>query len=441
MKKKACIVAFAIASMFCSTVSFADEFAPDSIKSIMRKVAKYSFKEWGGGTAAGLDRDWSRGTIMTGIMGVYRTTGEKQWLDSVDNWGTKWAWTWGGGGGDNFCAIQTFCERYIVEPTAANAPKYQPSKTALDGILNQPVNHLYGWQDAVYMGLPDFSMMGFILNSARYYDSLNSMFRGAEKDFQDPVYKLWYWNTQPAFKTTPKGYPKFWGPGNAWVLGGLVRALKYMPKDSKYRAAWEATFKTFCDTLRVKQQSDGFWRTSLYEPTEFPNPESSCTSFFIYAMSLGVSWKVLDSAVYNPVIRKGWSALVKVVNADGKVGYGQPWSNAPGNPTLGNEIPEGHGAFLLAGEGVYLNVTKATEAGRLTIAKSSPAVGRAHRIVALTKSSPAISIPSGATGVEIFSLQGKRVWAGMVGASKSFTVPDKVSSGGVLYLSFTGAKN
>jgi hypothetical protein len=62
--------------MLISQTTFADEFSQDSIKSIMRKVAKYSFKEWGGGTAAGLDRDWSRGTIMTGIMGVYRTTNE-----------------------------------------------------------------------------------------------------------------------------------------------------------------------------------------------------------------------------------------------------------------------------------------------------------------------------------------------------------------------------
>jgi len=31
----------------------ADEFAPDSIKSIMRKVAKYAFTTYGAGTAAG----------------------------------------------------------------------------------------------------------------------------------------------------------------------------------------------------------------------------------------------------------------------------------------------------------------------------------------------------------------------------------------------------
>lgn len=313
--------AILIAIFTLSVAVHADEFSSDSIRSIMRKVAKYTFTNWGGGTAAGINHDWDGGTIMTGVTGLYRATREQQWLDSIDKWGNRWNWTWGGGTGDNLCAIQTFCERYIVDSVPASASKYQVSKTALDGILKSPVNHLFGWQDAVYMGLPDFSMMGYITGNAAYYDSLNVMFRGAEKDFQDTVYKLWYWNTLPGFKKTPKGYPQFWGPGNAWVLGGVVRALKYMPQNSKYRPAWEATFRTFCDTIRSKQQPDGFWRTSLFEPTEFPNPESSCTAFFAYAMSLGVTWGLLDSATFVPTIRKAWSALVKVVAANGMVGY------------------------------------------------------------------------------------------------------------------------
>src|SRR5271157_556798 len=349
-----------VSLLLMAQMTSADEFSPDSIKSIMRKVAKYAFTTWGGGTAAGINENWDGGTIMTGIAGLYRTTKEQQWLDSIDKWGNKWNWTWAGGTGDNLCCIQTFCERYIVDSVPANAAKYQVSKTALDGILKSPVNHLFGWQDAVYMGLPDFSMMGYITGNPMYYDSLNVMFRGAEKDFQDTTYKLWYWNTLPAFKKTPDGYPQFWGPGNAWVLGGLVRALKYMPTNSKYRPAWIATFKTFCDTIRSKQQPDGFWRTSLFEPTEFPDTESSCTSFFTYAMALGVSWGILDSNTFVPAIRKAWSSLVTVVNANGGVGYGQPWSNHPDAVSRTNQIPEGHGAFLLAGEGVFNLLTSPT---------------------------------------------------------------------------------
>ena len=424
--------------LFLSTAVSGDEFSPDSIKSIMRKVAKYTFQQYGGGTAAGINHDWDGGTIMTGVTGLYLATKEQQWLDSIDKWGNRWNWTWGGGTGDNLCCIQTFCERYIVDSVPANASKYQVSKTALDGILKQQVNHLFGWQDAVYMGLPDFAMMGDITGNPMYFDSLNSMFRGAEKDFQDPVYKLWYWSTAASFKTTPKGHPQFWGPGNAWVLGGLVRSLKYLPKNSPYRPAWLATFKTFCDTLRIKQQADGFWRTSLFEPTEFPNPESSCTAFFAYAMSLGVSWGILDTAAFIPVIRKAWSALVKAVDVNGRVGYGQPWSNQPGSPTFGNSIPEGHGAFLLAGQGVGLiagistPVVNGNRDGKQET-KAACGVGKWVNISGMNRS---ISIPEGAKGLEVYDIKGERLWRTGNCGGRNLNLPSSIAKGGICYIKF-----
>jgi|GEM_PF-3410117 rhamnogalacturonyl hydrolase YesR len=424
-----------------SSVANADEFSPDSIKSIMRKVARYTFTKWGGGTAAGINHDWDGGTIMTGVVGLYRATQERQWLDSIDKWGNRWNWTWGGGTGDNLCCIQGFCERYIVDSTPGNASKYQVSKTALEGILRNPVNHLFGWQDAVYMGLPDFAMMGYITGESRYFDSLNAMFRGAEKDFQDTVYKLWYWNTRADFKTTDAGYPQFWGPGNAWVLGGLVRALKYMPANSKYRPAWEATFKTLCDTIRGKQQPDGFWRTSLFEPTEFPNPESSCTSFFIYAMSLGVTWGVLDANTYVPVIRKGWSALVKVVTAAGMVGYGQPWSNQPGSPTAGTSIPEGHGAFLLAGEGV-LSVVTSTTVSQRKFSHQESQNGKAITgafLSCISTGNRSLAVPENAVSLTVFDVRGRLAWKKDVRGlpeGHRVTLPRDFSAKGIFYFRF-----
>jgi rhamnogalacturonyl hydrolase YesR len=424
-----------------SSAASGDEFSPDSIKSIMRRVAKYAFSNWGGGTAAGINHDWDGGTIMTGITGLYRTTKEQQWLDSIDKWGNRWNWTWGGGTGDNLCAIQTFCERYIVDSVPANASKYQVSKTALDGILKSPVNHLFGWQDAVYMGLPDFSLMGYITGNPMYYDSLNVMFRGAEKDFQDPVYKLWYWSTSASFKTTPKGHPQFWGPGNAWVLGGLVRALKYMPANSKYRPAWEATFKTFCDTIRSKQQSDGFWRTSLFEPTEFPNPESSCTAFFAYAMALGVSWRILDTNTFVPTIRKAWSALVKIVDANGKVGYGQPWSNHPDAVSLTNQIPEGHGAFLLAGEGVFTLLTSPTiNQHRISNQKlRNSNIKTGDFVFYFSNENKPLIVPENAVSLTVFDVRGRLIWKKNICSllkGQNIALPRNLSAKGVFGFRF-----
>jgi hypothetical protein len=252
------------------------------------------------------------------------------------------------------------------------------------------------------------------------------------------VYKLRYWNTLPSFKTTPKGYPQFWGPGNAWVLGGLVRSLKYMPQNSKYRPAWEATFKTFCDTLRIKQQPDGFWRTSLFEPTEFPNPESSCTSFFIYAMSLGVQWGILDANTFVPVIRKGWSALVKVVTAAGMVGYGQSWSNQPGSPYNWTAIPEGHGAFLLAGEGVSIIVGLPTGSLPLpsqTRVSRTPVWGIGTLMI-VSGGRKTVRVAAGSNGLEVYDARGARLWRCDASGGADISLPERIARGGVYYVKF-----
>jgi unsaturated rhamnogalacturonyl hydrolase len=149
------------------------------------------------------------------------------------------------------------------------------------------------------------------------------------------------------------GYPKFWGPGNAWVVGGLIRVMMYMPEDYAQRQKWIDHFREFADAIQSKQQPDGFWRTSLYEPTEFPNPENSCTSFFTYAFAMGMLYGFLDPAIYMPVIAKSWPAVASAVDANGRAVRCQPWSNAPGGAGTGNNTPEFQGAVQLAGEAIY----------------------------------------------------------------------------------------
>ena len=397
--------------LFLSTAVSGDEFSPDSIKTLMKKAANYSFQQFGAGTAAGLDNDWSRGTILTGIMGLYRVTQEKQWLDSVDKWGTKHNWTWASSNSaNNYCCLQTYCERYIVDPKPENVYMYQPSKTIIDNVMKGSMADLFGWQDVLYMGPPVFSMVGSITAGMVYYDSLTSTWHGAKTRLFDTTYKLWYWDPKVVSTKTKMGYPQFWGPGNAWVIGGMVRSLKYMPVNYKFRADWVAEFKQLCDTLRSKQQPDGMWRTSLYEPTEFPDPEASCTSFFTYAFALGVKWGLLDKTTYSPVIRKAWVALVKCLKINGMLGRCQSWSLAPGGAGVDNNIPEGQGAFMLAGEGVItiLDSLGGTEA----VAKVSSSKRESHKdaakFVNFTENS--ILIPAETQSVCVYDFQGKIIF-------------------------------
>jgi rhamnogalacturonyl hydrolase YesR len=203
-------------------------------------------------------------------------------------------------------------------------------------------------------------MLGAITGQTSYYDKLTTLWFDCVNTYYDAANHLWFWNQDYIYpkKTTPRGNPMYWGPGNAWVYGGLTRILKYMPTTYPDRPRWVKLFQDMSDALRVKQQPDGMWRTGLYEPTEYPDPESSSTSFFTYGMGLGMLWGLLDQPTYMPVVQKSWPALVAVVDANGKVGRCQPWAHEPASACATCNTPEGQGAFQLAGQAMWLLATR-----------------------------------------------------------------------------------
>ena len=73
---------------------------------------------------------------------------------------------------------------------------------------------------------------------------------------------------------------------------------------------------------------------------------------------LQVDIRKLDRARYEPVIRQGWSALVRAVQPNGMLGWVQRIGDQPGHTAAtGTEI-YGAGAFLLAGSEVHRLASK-----------------------------------------------------------------------------------
>ena len=65
-------------------------------------------------------------------------------------------------------------------------------------------------------------------------------------------------------------------------------------------------------------------------------------------MAWGVKAGLLDKATYEPVARKGWAALVKSIQPDGRLGWVQQVSDKPETVEPGDTQYYGVGAFLLA---------------------------------------------------------------------------------------------
>jgi rhamnogalacturonyl hydrolase YesR len=101
------------------------------------------------------------------------------------------------------------------------------------------------------------------------------------------------------------------------------------------------------------QGADGYWRSGLLDPVALPNPETSGTGFFVYALAWGVNRGLLDRAAFEPVVRRGWDALVRAVKADGMLGWVQRIGEKPGATTAETTEVYGVGAFLLAGSEMH----------------------------------------------------------------------------------------
>ena len=358
-------------------------FGAEKIAGIMRKVADAGLtNNHGHNLDVNKDNDWATGAFRTGITAIYRVTGDEKYYKSNVAWGEACGWKLKSpvDNADDECAGQTFCETYLLKPGAENEKMYAATKTAFDGIVLKPGfrgRGLWNWEDSLFMSPPVVAMLGKITADKAYFDALVSGWNDAAGELYDAEKHLWHFRGGAAFKTTPKGNPKFWGPGNAWVLAGVRRCLNYVPEDYGRRGELMAYFKDMSAAIAAKQQADGFWRTSLWEPTEYPDAEASCMAFFTYAMGMGILKGDLDEKTYLPVVKKGWSAVVSAVDEKGKLGRCQAWSNTPGGVGVGHNTPEGTGAFLLAGEAMWRLATREGAAtGPATRAASGVDQGR-----------------------------------------------------------------
>ncbi|SPY93874.1 gycosyl hydrolase [Proteus mirabilis] len=83
------------------------------------------------------------------------------------------------------------------------------------------------------------------------------------------------------------GEKVFWSRGIGWVLASIPRILQYMPDDYHERDRYITLFKQLARSILDYQHEDGFWRTSLLDPDNFPAPESSATALFLLWTCMG----------------------------------------------------------------------------------------------------------------------------------------------------------
>jgi unsaturated rhamnogalacturonyl hydrolase len=314
------------------------------VTALMARVARWQLAE-----LAGSDQhDWTRAAFHIGVMAAHAATGDDRlYLDAARQWSEAARWTLhpikGPRFADNQACTQVYLELYLRAPTADNAFMIAAARAAFDEMLAapQPGRVDWWWCDALFMAPPALARLATATGDGRYLTLLDEMFWDTTAHLFSRPHRLFYRDARFA------GSETFWSRGNGWVMAGIARLVEHLPVP--LHARYLALLATLADAIAPLQRDDGFWPADLLHPEAFPDPETSGTGFFTYALAWGVARGVLDGARFLPVVDKGWRALASAVDQRGRLGWVQPVGHQPG-PARGDDCrPYGPGALLLAG--------------------------------------------------------------------------------------------
>lgn len=336
-----------------------DIFQKQNIKAKMLKVADWQLKNPKHDLF-----DWTNGAFYAGVFAAYETTKSPEIMKALLEMGEKNQWKIGRrfDHADDIVISQTYIDIYRIKK---DKKMIQPTIEAIKRIQTEPSNEvkkhgiIWWWCDAIFMAPPTLIKLGKTLNDKTYYDLNDKYFMETYDRLYDKEEKLFFRdagyvvNEKGEGKKEANGKKIFWSRGNGWVIGGLVRLLKELPKNHSKYAFYQNLYKEMIEKVLLIQQADGLWRSSLLDPQSYPGGEASGSGFYLYSMAWGINNKMLDKNKFLPAVRKGWTGLNSLVQENGKVGWTQPIGADP-RKNFDAESWEvyGAGAYLLAGSEV-----------------------------------------------------------------------------------------
>ena len=310
--------------------------------------------------------DWTNGAFYAGVFAAYETTRSKEIWDALVAMGDEN--NWGPGRrfdhADDIVINQTYLDMYRI---TKDKKMLQPTidvveKIKTEGARGREVERngiIWWWCDALFMAPPTLAKLAAITGDKTYLELNDKFFRETYDRLYDKEERLYARDASYLIdakgegKREANGKKIFWSRGNGWVMGGLVRLLKELPKDHPYRDFYLQQYRDMADRIVGLQQADGLWRSSLLDPASYPGGESSGTGFYTYALAWGINNKIFDRKEFLPAVRKAWTGLNTLIHADGKIGWTQPIGADPRrNFTADSWEVYGAGAYLLAGSEV-----------------------------------------------------------------------------------------
>ncbi len=334
----------------------------DDILAFMSRVADWQLQQMPNKFH---DLDWTNATFYIGLSRFAEIAKDEKYYLWLKDLGNKYKWQpfYGMYIADDIAVSQMYLDIYrkegkpeILNPTLARTEWVlnHPSRANLKWGQGPNSYDRWSWCDALFMAPPVYAKMYSITRDTRFLDFMHEEFMITYNLLYDHQENLFFRDYRFLDQKEKNGEKVFWGRGNGWVVAGLVSILKELPENNIYHDFYQTLFIEMCERITGLQDENGYWHASLLDTKSFPNPETSTSSFFVYALAYGINTGLLSEKDYLPLVEKGWQALGKAVSPDGKLGWVQPVGAFPENVSYDMTEVYGVGALLLAGSEIYL---------------------------------------------------------------------------------------
>ncbi len=370
--------------------------------------------------------DWTHGALYPGYLALDGIQANPKYREAVkkvgeENGWKNWTRTYHA---DDYAVSQVYSELYQL---TRDPVMLKPSIDQFDLMLADPatgdvceikhgkrgskeaakIKMRWWWCDALFMAPVAWAKIYDLTDDPKYLDFMLKEWKATSEFLYDKEEHLFFRDKSyfPEVKKEKNGKKVFWGRGNGWVLGGLVRVLQVLPDSHPDRAFFVTQFQEICNKMIAIQPADGVWRASLLDPDNFPIQETSSTSFISFALAWGVNQGLLNREKAEPAVRKALGVLNTFITPEGKLTHVQPIGADPQHfDTAGTEV-YGVGAFLLASSELYrMDMLKAKEHVPVTV-KNSSAVFCPERTVSMPWADVLKKLP-GATPQNIAVMEG-----------------------------------
>ena len=336
--------------------------SPESVYTIMKKVADWQLDSIDRKGWRHPERDWTNGALYAGLLKFADVANDPAYYAFMrEKVGKKFDWqlykTNMRYHADFYCVGLMYSRMYSLYKD----PKMIADFKALgDTLIARPHTESlenknrvdlreWSWCDALFMAPPALAALSEASGELKYLDLCDKLWWKTSDYLYDRDEYLFYRDSRYFKRKENNGAKVFWSRGNGWVMGGLAGVLQCMPADYPTRPRWNQQFKEMAKKIASLQQSDGTWHASLLDPASFPIKETSGTGFYCYALAWGINNGLLDAETYAPVTLKAWKALNECVHPSGKLGFVQKIGDSPASVGYEDTEVYGVGAFLLAG--------------------------------------------------------------------------------------------